>query len=318
MENSYNNAGSLPKIRLGMFQPSGHALTFENIAIIDDNLDMEPGDRNIGAPIDGPLPTKILVALYLTCVEGSIDLTLNQQNFHLEKNDVLLGMPGFIAEKVSLSNDCKVVLIATSNDFMTKSPMKGSETVRKWLIRHGGPAVLHLNDEICDTYVNSYIYFRKTFEISELEFRPEVLLSFTHTAMALLATCLMKSGSHRSVTTIPRKKEMILKFLNDVHEYCSTERSVSFYAEKCCLSPKYFARLITESLGKKPGDIIKENVILEAKVMLISKSYSVQQVSDKLNFPNSSFFCKYFKAATGCSPRKYQLNGEQATKKPGQ
>ena len=51
-----------------------------------------------------------------------------------------------------------------------------------------------------------------------------------------------------------------MKFLNDVHEYCGVERSVTFYAERCCLSPKYFARLVTESLGKKPGDIIKENV----------------------------------------------------------
>ena len=59
--------------------------------------------------------------------------------------------------------------------------------------------------------------------------------------------------------------------------------------------------------------IIKDNVILEAKVLLIAKSYSIQQVSDKLNFPNPSFFCKYFKAATGTTPRKYQLRGDKVS-----
>lgn len=305
----------LPKIRLGIFRPSDHALTFDDIALIDDNLDLEPYDRNIGAPIDTSLPTKILMVVCMTCVEGSVDLTLNQADFHMERNDLLLGTPGFIAEKIKMSENCRIIIFTTSNDLLSKSPLKGAETVRKWLIQHGGPVVIHLGEELCGTYVNSYRSFRKAYELAAMEYHPEILMSFTHTALALLATWLTKEVNSSNAVAVPRKKELVLKFLSDVHEFCNVNRSVSFYAEKCCLSPKYFARLITEALGKKPGDIIKENVILEAKVMLISKSYSVQQVSDKLNFPNSSFFCKYFKAATGCSPRKYQLNGEKATMK---
>ena len=279
-ENNMDNSGIIPKIRLGMFQPSGHALTLDNIAIIDDNLELAQDDRNIGAPTEKPLPNKILVALYMVCVEGEVELTLNQQNFHMKKDDLLVCMPGFITEKVWMSKDCKIIIIATSNDSITKSPLKGSEAIRKWLMRQGGPAVLPLGDELCDVFVKNYQCFRRTYEYTNLEFRPEILISFMNTML----------------------------------EYCGVERSVTFYAERCCLSPKYFARLVTESLGKKPGDIIKENVILEAKVMLISKSFSVQQVSDKLNFPNASFFCKYFKAATGCSPRRYQLYGEQGSR----
>ena len=80
-----DNSGIIPKIRLGMFQPSGHALTLDNIAIIDDNLELAQDDRNIGAPTEKPLPNKILVALYMVCVEGEVELTLNQQNFHEER-----------------------------------------------------------------------------------------------------------------------------------------------------------------------------------------------------------------------------------------
>lgn len=313
-ENNMDNSGIMPKIRLGMFQPSAHALTLDNIAIIDDNLELAPDDRNIGAPTEKPLPNKILAAIYMVCVEGEVELTLNQQNFHMKKDDLLVCTPGFIAEKVWMSKDCKIIIIATSNDSITKSPFKCSEAVRKWLMRQGGPAVLPLGDELCDLFVKNYQCFRTTYEYTNLEFRPEILISFMHTILALIASWLSKFGRHDEDANIPRKKEMIIKFLNDVHEYCGVERSVSFYAERCCLSPKYFARLVTESLGKKPGDIIKENVILEAKVMLISKSFSVQQVSDKLNFPNASFFCKYFKAATGCSPRRYQLYGEEGSR----
>ena len=41
-------------------------------------------------------------------------------------------------------------------------------------------------------------------------------------------------------------------------------------------------------------------------MLLKSGQYTVQQVSELLNFPNQSFFGTYFKQATGHSPKAYQ------------
>lgn len=314
MENT-KSTDTLPQIKLGMLQSSEHAISVGNAALIDDNLDLAADDRNIGAPMEKPMPTKILVSPCILCTDGQMDFTLNQKTYHLTKNDCLLGMPGFIAEKISMSRDCRIIVIATSHEFFGKSPMRGSVTVRKWLIQNGEPAVLRFSEEYFNLLVDGYRCFRRAYELADKEFRPEIIMSFLHANMSMVASWIVKSGIREKSTTIPRKKDIMLKFLNDVHEFCGTERSVSFYAERCFLSPKYFARIITEMLGKKPGDVIKDNVILEAKVLLVSRSYSVQQVSDKLKFPNSSFFCKYFKSAAGCSPRQYQLHGEAASKK---
>ena len=54
------------------------------------------------------------------------------------------------------------------------------------------------------------------------------------------------------------------------------------------------------------GDWITDFVILEAKAMLKSRKYTVQQIADALNFANQSFFGKYFKDKVGCSPTQYQ------------
>ncbi len=308
----YSNTDTLPQIKLGMLQASEHAIIVNDVIIIDDNLDLKPEDRKMRPRhTDKPLPTKILVALCICCIDGSIDMTLNQTDYHLEKHDCLLGMPGFIAEKMEMSGQCKVVVIAAALDFLVKSPMKGVETARKWLISKGIPSVVHFPEEYCNTFTESYRAFRKTYELTQPEYHPELVYSFSHTALTILSSWLTVSGIKDESLTIPRKKDISLKFLNNVHEYCCKERSVTFYAELSCLSPKYFARIITEELGKKPGDIIKENLILEAKIMLLTNTYTIQQVSDNLNFPNSSFFCKYFKAATGMSPRRYQLYGEE-------
>lgn len=209
--------------------------------------------------------------------------------------------------------DSKIIVCAVAMDFLGKSPMKSSEDLRKWLMKQEGPAKLTLTDEECDEFVRLYKSFRQCSASVDKKYVLDTLIGFIHMTLPMINSTIMRLGMSDEGVTLSRKKDLVLKFLNDVHTYCNKERSVAFYADRCFLSPKYFARIMTEMLGKKPGDVIKENVILEAKVMLISKDYTVQQVSDKLNFPNSSFFCKYFKSAAGCSPRQYQLYGEKAT-----
>ena len=60
------------------------------------------------------------------------------------------------------------------------------------------------------------------------------------------------------------------------------------------------------SSGRYAGQWIRDYVVLEAKALLKSGEYTVQQVSDRLNFANQSFFGSYFKKAVGCSPSAYQ------------
>jgi AraC-like DNA-binding protein len=66
------------------------------------------------------------------------------------------------------------------------------------------------------------------------------------------------------------------------------------------------SHVIYEKTGRHPSKWIKDYVILEAKTMLRSGNYSIQQIADELHFPNQSFFGKYFKEAVGVSPKKWK------------
>lgn len=72
------------------------------------------------------------------------------------------------------------------------------------------------------------------------------------------------------------------------------------------IAPKYLSHVVRSVSGRHPGDCIRDYVVLEAKALLKSGKYTVQQVSDSLNFPNQSFFGTYFKKATGVSPMAYK------------
>ena len=157
-----NNTHTLPQIRLGMLPTSSHALSVDKIVIIDDNLlDTWEDDKRIGAPVENKFPIKIMMGITIVCVDGSVDLRLNQKDYHLQKNDFLIAMPGFIAEKMEMDVDSKIIVCAVAMDFLGKSPMKSSEDLRKWLMKQEGPAKLTITDEECDEFVRLYKSFRQ-------------------------------------------------------------------------------------------------------------------------------------------------------------
>lgn len=95
-------------------------------------------------------------------------------------------------------------------------------------------------------------------------------------------------------------------FIKLVHVYYTQERSVSFYASKLFISPKYLSMLVKEATGKSAARWIDEFVLMEAKNLLRFSGKNVQQVAYSLNFSNQSAFGKYFKHLTGMSPTEYQ------------
>ena len=84
------------------------------------------------------------------------------------------------------------------------------------------------------------------------------------------------------------------------------ERSISYYADRLCVTPKYLSQIVRKVSGRFAGDWITDYVILEAKALLKSRKYTIQQIADRLNFANQSFFGKYFKEKVGCSTSEYQ------------
>lgn len=89
-------------------------------------------------------------------------------------------------------------------------------------------------------------------------------------------------------------------------KYYRTERHVNFYAQKLCISPKHLTSTVKALTGRNVSSIIAAAVILDAKTQLHSSNNTVKQIAYSLNFPNASFFGKYFRRHTGMTPLDYR------------
>lgn len=58
--------------------------------------------------------------------------------------------------------------------------------------------------------------------------------------------------------------------------------------------------------GASAKQIIDQHVILEIKVLLQSTELSMQEIADRLGFPDQSYLGRYFKRYEGMSPGDYR------------
>ncbi len=82
---------------------------------------------------------------------------------------------------------------------------------------------------------------------------------------------------------------------------------VIWYAEKLCLTPKYFSSVIRKTTGKSAAQWIDEVLTLHAKRLLHTRrDLTVQQVAYELGFKENATFCRFFKDQTGLRPSEYR------------
>ena len=106
------------------------------------------------------------------------------------------------------------------------------------------------------------------------------------------------------------KNELIYKnFTQLVMQNYNQTRNVAWYAEKLKITHNHLCTIVKHVPGNPCIEIISHMVIMDAKSQLKSTRLSIQEISDSLNFANTSFFGKYFKRYVGMSPLAYRNNG---------
>ena len=128
-----------------------------------------------------------------------------------------------------------------------------------------------------------------------------LLMALTYKLCAIFSRRLAQSE-----VEIGHRQEIFFHLLQLVRQYYGSERSVSFYADKLCLSPKYLSSLTKEIAGKTVQEIIFQAVVKRSIFLMKNSNKTIQQIADELNFPNLSAFGTFFKKQTGFSPRNYR------------
>lgn len=96
------------------------------------------------------------------------------------------------------------------------------------------------------------------------------------------------------------------RFYNLVFDHFRNNRSTAFYADKLCISPCYLATVTRQVCDETPKQAIDRQVTMELKYVLRYTSMTTKQIASYLNFPDTSYMCRYFRRQTGLSLSEYR------------
>lgn len=239
--------------------------------------------------------------------KGTSQFHINMKELTSRPNDLIICSPGDLVQNFAMEGTHLSQTLLISSQFIKEMYISLNNFTPFFTQRKDNP-LFHLSDE---EVKELGIYFKQIEEAIDTDdyFRIEIV-------KRLLAAFLYKIGSilYRHLPDLkeeasqPMKREEILfkQFIELLGEHHCKERRVDFYADRLYLSPKHFSTVIKKVSGKTAGEWIDEYVILEIKTLLKYSTMSIQEVAYYMNFPNPSFFGKYFKQHTGISPSEYK------------
>ena len=103
-----------------------------------------------------------------------------------------------------------------------------------------------------------------------------------------------------------RGQEVFTRFIQLVNSHATHHHSLSYYADRLCITSRYLGTLVQQASGVTAKEWIDRAIVTDAKIALRHSDITVAQLADDLRFPSVSFFCKYFKRLTGMTPVAYR------------
>ena len=145
----------------------------------------------------------------------------------------------------------------------------------------------------------------------ELRLYREVIHSFLRTMMLMVCEKLLSTESMASSNddiSSMHDKELFNAFLQLLAREEQKRQRVAYYADKLNITPKYLSTICKKVSGKNPMRWIAESVMQDCYSLLKDTDLSVKEISNRLGFPNASFFGQYFREQTGRTPVEYRTD----------
>lgn len=254
--------------------------------------------------------------VFISCKEGYLQMNLNGHDTLLERRMNIVCLPHTRINRILVSPDAKLTVVRISNRLVQGLMHSHIEQWnRAFYIVRG--TVVQVNDELMQQIHYYYQLIMSKLHMPRQPYHKEVMRTIirallfevlTYSEVMKTENTTIADDMHREAVFGDASARHFKAFLDVLTRTVVKHRSVKYYANKLCITPKHLTTICTQCSRKSAHQWITDMVNEDIRYTLLTTDLSVKEVADRLGFENTSFFGKYVRKHFGCTPLEFRLN----------
>lgn len=242
--------------------------------------------------------------IIMLCLRGSFACTADTVPYEAKAGDVVIIHAGQTVDHCRASHNAEAVGFVMSYGFFQEIVKDVHEVSSLFLFSRSHP-VFRLLPQEKRVAIDYFRQIKGKVDDRQNHFRKDVARMLISAMIYDLSNAIyrIQQDAGRSQT---RAESIFTEFIRLVEQYYRCQRSVAWYGQQMCITPKYLSECVKAASGRRPNDWIDNYVVMYIRVQLRTTAKSIKEISREMNFPNQSFLGKYFKDHVGMSPMAYR------------
>jgi AraC-like DNA-binding protein len=250
-------------------------------------------------------PVRMNFIVMALCKKGEASYSVDTRPQSVKPGDLIFISERHIVDNYKASPDFEGLFILVSTEFYHSFVMNVKNVSSLLLFSMSNPVVALTAHEI-QVYGNYYQTIRQKMADTTHHYRTNLIKALLLAMFYDMSNVIWRVEQSDSKTTRKRADALFAQFISLLDENFRTERHVSWYAEQLGITPKYLSEIVKQVSKRTPNDWIDSYVLLEIRVLLKNTTKSIKEIAEAINFPNQSFFGKFFKEHMGMSPSEFR------------
>lgn len=244
--------------------------------------------------------------LVIICTAGKMQVEYDGKCITIQEGDLFLGVPSSVLSDYMISPkfDCKLLAIKPS-ELMSSGELHTQVISSAFYVKTH--PVVHLTETDSQDVFAYYNLICSRIRQAEHHYKNAEMRSLIKAFLLKVISIMDREMEMPETESTAHGEQLVEKFVWMVNEDCGRNRLVEYYANRLNITSKYLSTLVRSSLNRTPTEIIQVMTMKEIERRLRYTDDSIKQISHAMNFPNTSFFGKYFKQHSGMTPNNYRM-----------